>query len=83
MLPDVLGEDAFADWVQEYAGAEESLGESMRDDAAFENEIDCAAPHSLELHAIAELPKALAAQVKAAPTCWTRSPPSTARSALR
>ena len=54
-LPDVLGEDAFDDWVEKYAGGDADLGDSMRDDAAFNKLIACTEPHSLELYNVVEL----------------------------
>lgn len=58
-LPDVLGKDGFADWVEKYADGDAARGESMRDDAAFSETVDCAQPHSLELYATVALPRAL------------------------
>lgn len=62
-LPAVLGEDGFADWVEEHADGDEALGEAMRDDAAFSEQVDCAEPHALELYATVALPPALDAKV--------------------
>ena len=63
-LPDALGEPAFADWVKAYAGGDPALGKYMRDDAAFSNRTDCAAPHSLELYNVVRLAPSLDAAVK-------------------
>ncbi len=63
-LPDALGKAAFDDWVEKYAAADSKRGESMRDDAAFSNQIDCSEPHSIELYNVVGLRSALAAQVK-------------------
>ena len=49
------GEGGFDKWVEKYAGGDATLGDSMRDDAAFSKEIDCAEPHSLELYNVVEL----------------------------
>lgn len=58
-LPEVLGEDGFADWVEEHADGDAARGESMRDDAAFSEPLDCAEPHALELYDTVALPPAL------------------------
>jgi hypothetical protein len=63
-LLDALGQDGFDKWVEKYAGGEKKLGDSMLDDAAFSNEIDCAKPHSLELYNVVELARPLDAKVK-------------------
>ncbi len=63
-LPDAVGADGFAEWVEKYAGGDEALGEAMRDDAAFNEEVPCTEAHALELYNIVELPPAVAAQVK-------------------
>lgn len=63
-LPESLGVDAFASWVQKYAKGDAALAESMRDDAAFTDEIECEKPHSLEVYNVVELAPALTAQVK-------------------
>ena len=49
--------------METYAGGDATLGESMRDDAAFSQQVDCSEPHSLELHDVVSLPPALARQV--------------------
>jgi hypothetical protein len=64
LLADALGPDAFADWVEKYAGGDSKLGESMRDDAAFSQSVDCAEPHALELYNVVEVAPALTARVK-------------------
>ena len=63
-LPDALGEGDFDQWVEKYAGGDQALGNSMRDDAAFSAEIDCAKPHSLELYNVVTLSPPLSAKVK-------------------
>ncbi len=63
-LPAVLGEDGFDEWVQKYAAGDTKLAESMRDDAAFSENIDCAEPHSLEVYNLVELSPALTAEIK-------------------
>lgn len=63
-LPDALGSDGFEDWVEEYADGDSALGESLRDDAAFEKQIDCSEPHALELYDVVELSPPLAEQVE-------------------
>ena len=63
-LPAALGEDGFADWIKEYARGDEALGEALRDDAAFSEQVDCAERHSLELYNVVELDEALTAQIK-------------------
>ena len=62
-LADALGQDGFEKWVEEYAGGDAALGESMRDDAAFSKEIACTEPHSLELYNVVALDPALTARV--------------------
>ena len=62
-LPDALGEDAFGEWVDEYAGGDDDLAESMRDDAAFSEQLSCDEPHSLELYDVVELQPALTDKV--------------------
>jgi hypothetical protein len=64
-LPDALGEAGFGDWVKKYAGGDATLSESMRDDAAFSQPVDCSEPHSLELHDVVALSPALNRQVTA------------------
>jgi hypothetical protein len=63
-LPDALGVKGFADWVEKYAHGNSTLGEAMRDDAAFSNEIACAEPHSLELYNVVAVSPRLTAQIK-------------------
>jgi hypothetical protein len=63
-LPQALGDQGFRAWVDKYADGEAALGDAMRDDAAFTQEIDCADPHSLELYNVVEVSPGLAAQVK-------------------
>jgi hypothetical protein len=62
-LPGALGRSAFEQWVQKYAGGDATLGNSMRDDAAFSKQIDCDKEHSLELYNVVELQPALTARV--------------------
>ena len=62
-LPDALDEEAFDAWVKKYAGDDEDLGDSMRDDAAFSKEIDCTKPHSLELYNVVALAPQLTAKI--------------------
>jgi hypothetical protein len=63
-LPDVLDENAFDDWVEKYAGGDADLGDSMRDDAAFNKSVACTEPHSLELYNVVELAPKLTARIK-------------------
>jgi hypothetical protein len=63
-LPEALGSKAFGAWVDKYAGGDATLGDAMRDDAAFTDEIDCSSPHSLELYNVVEVSPELTAQVK-------------------
>lgn len=62
-LPEALGEEDFAALVEEHAGDDperrDARAEAMRDDAAFDEEVDCAEPHALELYAVVDLPRAL------------------------
>jgi hypothetical protein len=74
-LPDALGQDDFDAWVEKYARDDAEVGDSMRDDAAFSEKIDCAEPHSLELYNVVELPAATAAQVKEYADLLDRSTP--------
>ena len=62
-LPDALGAADFDAWVEKYAGGDATLGDAMRDDAAFVKEIDCAEPHSLELYNVIEVSPELTAEV--------------------
>lgn len=62
-LPDALGKQAFDDWVERYAGGDADLRESMRDDAAFRQPVDCSDPHSLELHDVVSLTPGLTRRV--------------------
>jgi hypothetical protein len=61
-LPEVLG-DGFGDWVEKYADGDSTLGDAMRDDAAFTKQIDCSDPHSLELYNVVEVSPALTAKI--------------------
>jgi hypothetical protein len=63
-LSDALGTEEFADWVQEYAGGDAALGDSMRDDVAFARELDCSQPHALELYNVVSVDPSLTAQIK-------------------
>ncbi len=62
-LAQSLGPDGFKAWVEEYAGGDTDLGESMRDDAAFASRIDCTKPHSLELYNVVKVTPSLAGQI--------------------
>ena len=62
-LAQALGTDGFAAWVAKYAGGDAALGESMRDDAAFTGQVDCAKPHALELYDVVALTPALTARI--------------------
>ena len=62
-LPEALGSKGFDAWVEKYAGGDSRLGEAMRDDAAYAEEIDCAQPHSVELYAVVELSPALMSRI--------------------
>jgi hypothetical protein len=63
-LPEVLGKSTFAAWVDKYAHGDATLGNAMRDDAAFTQEIDCSEPHSLELYDVVAVSPHLTAQIK-------------------
>jgi hypothetical protein len=63
-LPGVLGGKAFSAWVDKYAHGDATLGNAMRDDAAFTQEIDCSEPHSLELYDVVAVSPQLTAQIK-------------------
>ena len=63
-LPEVVDQEAFDDWVEKYAGGDAGLGDSMRDDAAFTEEIACTEPHSLELYNVVQLAPKLTARIK-------------------
>ncbi len=63
-LVDALGDEAFGTWVEKYAGGDAKLGEAMRDDAAFSEEVDCDEAHALELYNVVEISPSLVAQVK-------------------
>ena len=63
-LPDALGAEGFERWVETYADGDEELGEAMRDDASYTEEVDCAKPHALELYAVVEVDPQLTAQVE-------------------
>src|SRR6476469_7483333 len=62
-LPEVLGSKAFSAWVDKYARGDATLGDSMRDDAAFTEEVDCSAAHSLELYNVIELTPELTGRI--------------------
>jgi hypothetical protein len=62
-LPDALGSKGFGAWVQKYAGGDSALGDAMRDDAAFTQQLDCSDPHSLELYNVVEVSPRLTARV--------------------
>ena len=64
LLADALGPEEFEAWVEKYARGDETLAESMRDDAAFTEQVDCAEPHALELYDVVEVAPALTARVK-------------------
>ena len=63
-LPAALGEEEFANWVEQYARGDSGLGDSMSNDAAFVDEVDCAEPHALEVYNLVEVAPALERQVK-------------------
>jgi hypothetical protein len=63
-LPEALGAEAFEAWVDEHARGEDTLARSMRNDAAFTEQIDCAEAHSLELYNVVTLQPALTAQIR-------------------
>lgn len=63
-LQEALGAEEFDAWVEKYAGGDDELGDSMRDDAAFSEQIDCKEPHALELYDVVEVAPALTARVK-------------------
>lgn len=63
-LPQALGESGFADWVRKYARGDDSLGEAMRDDAAFSQRADCSEPHALELYAVVEVAPKLERRIR-------------------
>ncbi len=63
-LPEALGEEPFDAWVEKHAGGQATLADAMRDDAAFDEKIDCTQAHSLELYNVVELEPTLTAQVK-------------------
>ncbi len=63
-LPEALGADEFETWVEEHAGGKATLADSMRDDAAFTEAIDCTEAHSLELYNVVELAPGLTARIK-------------------
>jgi hypothetical protein len=63
-LPDALGSKGFEAWVQKYARDETALGDAMRDDAAFTQEIDCSEPHSLELYDVVAVSPQLTARIR-------------------
>lgn len=58
-LPEALGADGFADWTEQYADGDDRLAEAMLDDASFNEQVDCAEPHALELYDVVGLPPAL------------------------
>ncbi|HET7351118.1 MAG TPA: hypothetical protein VFJ28_09280 [Marmoricola sp.] len=63
-LPAALGEEEFAKWVERYARGDTGLAESMSNDAAFVNEVDCAEPHALEVYNVVEVAPQLERQVR-------------------
>ena len=63
-LPAVLGEEGFAAWVEKYAGGDPKSAESLSDDAAFTEPIDCTSPHSLEVYNLVELSPKLTTEIK-------------------
>lgn len=62
-LADALGAKGFKEWVEKYAGGDATLGEAMRDDAAFSKQIDCSEAHTLELYNVIEVGPALTGRV--------------------
>jgi hypothetical protein len=62
-LPDALGAKDFATWIEKYADGDTALGDSMHDDAAFEDKVDCDKAHSVELYNVVSLGPALAGKV--------------------
>jgi hypothetical protein len=62
-LPEVLGSKAFSAWVDKYARGDSTLGDAMRDDAAFTEEVDCSVAHSLELYNVVELTPELTGRI--------------------
>lgn len=62
-LPAALGEKGFAALAKKYAGTEQKRVEALRDDAAFTEPKDCAAPHELEVYNVVSISPALAAKV--------------------
>ena len=63
-LPGVLGAKDFSAWVDKYARGDSRLGDAMRDDAAFTQQIDCSEAHSLELYNVVEVSPELSARIK-------------------
>ncbi len=61
-LPEALGKD-FDSWVEKYADGDSTLGDAMRDDAAFAKQVDCSEPHSLELYNVVEVAPQLTARI--------------------
>lgn len=72
-LPDALGADGFESWVEKYADGDDELGEAMRDDAAYAEEIDCSEPHALELYRVVEVSPELTAQLDGYTTLLDRT----------
>src|SRR6476661_1014899 len=62
-LPEALGSKAFSTWVDKYARGDATLGDAMRDDAAFTEQVDCSAAHSLELYNVVELTPQLTGRI--------------------
>ncbi len=63
-LPAALGDEAFSEWVDEYADGDDELAEAMQDDAAFATEIPCTDPHSLEVYDVVELSGELTGEIE-------------------
>ena len=63
-LPEALGEDGFAAWVDKYARGDADLGAAMRDDVAFTKEVDCSESHSIELYNVVHVAPALTARIQ-------------------
>jgi hypothetical protein len=62
-LPAALGAVDFDAWVKKYADGDATLGNAMRDDAAFSKKLDCSEAHALELYDVVSLDPALTARV--------------------
>lgn len=78
-LPDVLGQQRFDAWVEKYAGGSEVLGQSMRDDAAYDRPFACDEPHTLEIFDVVSLEPALLARVTSYADLLDESSPLYAR----